>query len=95
MRGRTFPVLVHAARHDPAVAARVRLLVSGVPLALYDLERDPDERDNLIDVPGYAVDVARLADVLLAEMERTSDPLLAPLRAALGERARLGPGGFP
>jgi N-sulfoglucosamine sulfohydrolase len=95
VRGRAFPALVHAARHDPGIAARVRLLVSGVPLAFYDLERDPDERDNLIDVPAYAADVARLAHALLAEMERTRDPLLARFRAALGERGRLVRGGFP
>jgi len=83
MDGLTFPALVVAARHDPAIAARVRQYVFGVPLALYDLDADPSERHNLIDVAGYRPDVERLADVLLAHMERTGDPQLAAFRAAI------------
>ena len=83
MDGLTFPALVAAARHDAAIAARVRQYVFGVPFALYDLEADPDERHNLIDVPAYRRDVKQLAGFLVAHMERTGDPQLAAFRAAI------------
>jgi N-sulfoglucosamine sulfohydrolase len=83
MRGLAFPALVAAARHHPGIAARVRQLVSGVPLALYDLERDPDERDNVIDVPAYGGDVEQLVCTLLTHMQRTDDPLLPRLHDAI------------
>jgi N-sulfoglucosamine sulfohydrolase len=83
MDGLTFPALVVAARHDAAIAARVRQYVFGVPLALYDLDDDPSERHNLIDVPGYRLDVEQLAGLLLAHMEQTGDPQLATFRAAI------------
>jgi hypothetical protein len=54
-----------------------------VPLALYDLDDDPSERRNVIDVPGYRLDVEQLAGYLRAHMERTGDPQLAAFRAAL------------
>ena len=83
MDGLTFPALVVAARHDAAIAARVRQYVFGVPLALYDLNDDPSERHNVIDVPGYRLDVEQLAGYLRAHMERTGDPQLAAFRAAI------------
>jgi N-sulfoglucosamine sulfohydrolase len=83
MDGLIFRALVVAARHDAAIAARVRQYVFGVPLALYDLEADPSERHNLIDVPGYRLDAEQLAGLLLGHMERTGDPQLAAFRAAI------------
>jgi N-sulfoglucosamine sulfohydrolase len=53
----------------------------GAPLALYDLERDPGERQNLLRAPAYRADVARLSAALLAHMERTGDPELPRFRA--------------
>jgi N-sulfoglucosamine sulfohydrolase len=92
MNGLTFPALVVAARHDAAIAARVRQYVFGVPLALYDLESDPDERHNLIGVPAYGPDVEQLAGLLGAHMERTGDPQLEAFRAAIaGWRHTHGP----
>jgi N-sulfoglucosamine sulfohydrolase len=61
----------------------VRQLVAGVPLALYDLQRDPGERRNVVDLPAYRADVERLQASLLAHMERTGDPELAAFRAAI------------
>ncbi len=81
LAGRSFAALHRTARHDPRVAQRVRQLRAGAPLALYDLERDPGERRNLLHVPAYRGDVARLAAALLAHMERTGDPELAGFRA--------------
>lgn len=81
LRGLAFRGLRHAARHDPRLAQRVRQLVAGAPLALYDLERDPGERRNLLHQPAYRADVARLMAALMAHMERTGDPELPRFRA--------------
>ena len=54
-----------------------------MPLALYDLEADPSERHNLIDLPAHRRDVEQLAGLLGAHMERTGDPQLAAFRAAI------------
>jgi hypothetical protein len=56
-----------------------------VPLAFYDLERDPDERHNLIDAPARQQEIAALARALATDMERTGDPLLPRVRALLAE----------
>ena len=74
MNGRTFKALEEAAKGDDRIKARVEQYVAGTPLALYDLERDPDERHNLINDPRYREDVKRLAELLRTHMERTSDP---------------------
>ena len=91
MNGLTFPALEAAARHDPAIDARVRQYVFGTVLALYDLERDPDERRDVIDAPAYRPDLEHLERLLLAHMERTGDPLLGAFRAAIAARERAPP----
>jgi N-sulfoglucosamine sulfohydrolase len=83
LHGRAFRALRRAAHHDGRLARRVRQLVAGVPLALYDLQRDPGERRNVVDLPAYRADVERLQASLLAHMERTGDPELAAFRAAI------------
>ena len=83
LHGLAFRGLRHAARHDDRLARRVRQLVDGVPLALYDLQRDPGERRNLIHLPGYRADVERLQAALATHMVRTGDPELGSFRAAV------------
>jgi N-sulfoglucosamine sulfohydrolase len=104
MHGWSFRAMREAARDDPGIAARLRQLERGSPLALYDLERDPDERHNVIDVPAYRGDVERLQARLLRHMQGTADPESAPFRAAISVwRAGAGArcpsatvrGGFP
>jgi N-sulfoglucosamine sulfohydrolase len=97
MRGRTFPGLLVAARHDAGIAARIRQYVSGVPFALYDLVHDPDERRNVVDAPACGTDVEQLSRRLLEHMATTGDPLLAALRDAVARRhegASLSAGGW-
>jgi len=77
-----FRALMTTARTDDRIDARMRQFVYGVPLAFYDLERDPDERTNVIDDPVYGVEIERLAGPLDAEMARTGDPQLESFRAA-------------
>jgi N-sulfoglucosamine sulfohydrolase len=83
MSGLTFHALAEAAQSDPAIDARVREYVYGIPLAFYDLEHDPDERHNLIHDPRVRSDVERLHALLMEHMQRTGDPQLDPFRRAI------------
>jgi N-sulfoglucosamine sulfohydrolase len=71
---------------DPKVKARVRQLVEGEPLMLFDTAADPAERDNVIRDPKYAADLNVLSDQLLAHMKRTDDPQAKAFAAALGRK---------
>ncbi|VTU00014.1 sulfatase : Sulfatase OS=Terriglobus saanensis (strain ATCC BAA-1853 / DSM 23119 / SP1PR4) GN=AciPR4_1589 PE=4 SV=1: Sulfatase [Gemmataceae bacterium] len=71
---------------DEQVRARVKQLVEGEPLMLFDTAADPGERKNLINDPRYAGDVAELAKKLLAHMKRTDDPQTKAFEAALSKR---------
>ncbi len=62
------------ASKDAKIQARVKQLVDGEPLMLFDTAVDPTERKNLINDPKYANDVAKLSKMLLAHMKRTEDP---------------------
>ncbi len=74
MEGLTFPAMVEAAKTDARIAARVRQYVYGIPLAFYDLERDPDQRVNAIALPEYRERVTEMKRRLLETMEATNDP---------------------
>ena len=71
---------------DPTVQARVKQLVEGEPLMLFDTAADPTERKNLIRDPKYANDVAELSKKLLAHMKRTEDPQTKAFEAALATK---------
>lgn len=86
MQGLTFPALAEAAAKDPAIRPRVDQFLHGVPLALYDLEKDPDQRRNVIDDPAYASDRKDLEQSLLSHMEKTGDPQLAAFREVLSTK---------
>ena len=68
---------------DARIQARVKQLVEGETLMLFDLTTDPGERKNLIRDPKYAADVAALGKTLLAHMKRTDDPEAKAFEAAL------------
>ncbi len=55
------------------------------PGQLYDLETDPHERHNLINVPAYAEKIEALKKQLFDELE-ASGALDIPVRRPLGER---------
>ena len=86
MTGLTFPALEKAAQTDPRIAARVRQYVYGIPLAFYDLERDPGQRVNLIHSPEHQEQIKAMKAYLLAYMERTSDPQLENFQLLLAGR---------
>jgi N-sulfoglucosamine sulfohydrolase len=72
---------------DAKVRARVKQLVEGEPLMLFDLTSDPDERKNLINDPKYAADMAELSKRLLAHMKKTADPETKAFETALTKLA--------
>jgi len=71
---------------DAKIQARVKQLVDGEPLMLFDTAADPTERKNLVADPKYATDVAELAKKLLAHMKKTEDPQTKAFEAALGKK---------
>ncbi|MBA4192577.1 MAG: sulfatase [Planctomycetaceae bacterium] len=71
---------------DEKVRARVKQLVEGEPLMLFDTATDPGERKNLINDPKYANDVAELSKKLLTHMKRTDDPQTKPFEAAITKK---------
>lgn len=81
MNGLSFAAM--NASTEPAIQARVKQLVEGEPLMLFDLTADPTERKNLIRDPKYANDIEALSKKLLAHMKRTDDPLTKAFEAAL------------
>ncbi|GBH29249.1 sulfatase family protein [Sphingobium xenophagum] len=83
MWGLTFPAMAKAAETDARIAARVKQYVMGYPMALYDLEADPGQRNNLIADPAYKAKVDEMQRLMLAEMERTGDPQLENFRVSL------------
>lgn len=84
MNGLSFAAMNASA--DGAVKGRVKQLVVGETLALYDIAADPDERTNAIDRPENAKFVADLAAKLLARMKATDDPQTKNFEAALAAR---------
>jgi N-sulfoglucosamine sulfohydrolase len=83
MSGLSFAAM--AASADPAVRARVKQLVDGEPLMLFDSAADPAERVNLVRDPKYAADVTALGGKLLAHMKKTGDPQARAFEAALAK----------
>lgn len=83
MSGLTFKALAAAGEKDPAIKARVEQYLHPAPEALYDLEKDPDERVNLVADPRYRADLDGLRRLLLSHMERTADPQLPAFRAVI------------
>lgn len=84
MSGLTFNAM--NASSDAKIQARVKQLVEGEPLMLFDTAADPTERKNLIANPKYATDVTELAKKLLAHMKKTEDPQTKAFEAAIGKK---------
>jgi N-sulfoglucosamine sulfohydrolase len=81
MSGLSFAAMNASA--DAKIQARVRQLVEGETLMLFDTAADPGERKNLVRDPKYAGDAAELSKKLLAHMKRTDDPQTKAFEAAL------------
>jgi len=84
MNGLSFAAMNASA--DAKVQARVKQLVEGEPLMLFDTAADPTERKNLVREPKYANDIAELSKKLLAHMKRTEDPQTKAFETALATK---------
>jgi N-sulfoglucosamine sulfohydrolase len=83
MNGLSFAAM--NASPDPRIQARVKQLVEGEPLMLFDTPTDPSERNNLIRDPKFAGEVRGLSQKLLAHMKKTDDPQTKAFEAALAK----------
>jgi N-sulfoglucosamine sulfohydrolase len=84
MSGLSFPAM--NASTDASVQQRVKQLVVGETLQLFDTAADPSERKNVIRDPKYAGDLDELSGKLLAHMKKTNDPQTANFQAALEKK---------
>lgn len=73
---RTHKRLTELAKVDERLADRLALLDHRVPEELYDIHRDPDCLNNLIDDPAYENEIRELRTVLEDWMRDTQDPAL-------------------
>ena len=83
MTGHTFKAMEAAAASNPKIAKRVNQYVVGYPMAFYDLEKDPDQRENEIANPAYQTEIKRLQDLMMDYMVRTNDPQLSNYKILL------------
>ncbi len=77
MSGMSWKAMMEAATNDARLAPRVEQCLHGKTELYFDLEKDPDERKNLIDDPDYAKEIAQARSRLVEHMTKTQDPLLA------------------
>lgn len=68
---------------DAKIQSRVKQLVEGETLMLFDTVADPSERTNLINDPKYANEIASLSQKLLAHMKKTNDPQTTAFQTAI------------
>lgn len=68
---------------DATIQARVKQLLEGEMMMLFDTAADPSERTNLINDPKHSNEIAELSQKLIAHMKQTGDPELPAFEAAL------------
>jgi N-sulfoglucosamine sulfohydrolase len=74
--GKCMQAMNTAAKTDKAVAARVDLFRHRVPEEFYDIQKDPNCLNNLIDNPEYKGEMEAMRKQLTAQMQKTEDPML-------------------
>jgi N-sulfoglucosamine sulfohydrolase len=79
----SWKAMLEAAEQEPKLKSRVNNFIYRCAEEFYDEEKDPDERDNLIDNPNYQTEITQMKALLLAHMEKTDDPLVRQFRRAL------------
>jgi N-sulfoglucosamine sulfohydrolase len=89
--GRSFPAMQDAAKHDPAVAARVDMYLRRVQDELYDVEQDPCALHNVVGDPARAEVLRELRKRLLDMMTSTADPWLEKYQAFLRTTSKIPP----
>ena len=78
--GKTMAAMNMAAKDNPEIAARVKMFRYRVPEEFYDLEKDPNCLNNLIDNPEYKSKIAQMQKQLEDWMVKTTDPMLEAFR---------------
>jgi hypothetical protein len=76
MAGLTWSAMVQAGKSDPDIQERVELFSYRVLEELFDVQKDPDALDNLIDDPVYEDILTELRQELANEMYTTLDTVL-------------------
>jgi N-sulfoglucosamine sulfohydrolase len=76
----SWQAMVKAAEHDGRLKSRINHLLYRCAEEFYDLEKDPDERDNRINDSAYAGEITQMKALLLAHMEDTDDLLARQFR---------------
>ena len=74
--GRTMKSMERAARTDKAIAERIKLFRHRIMEEFYDLEKDPNCLNNLINKPEYKTQIEALKKQLRSNMQMTKDPML-------------------
>ncbi|MDF1852060.1 MAG: sulfatase-like hydrolase/transferase [Verrucomicrobiales bacterium] len=72
----TWKRMLAMGKEDPAIQARVDLMLYRVPEELYDIQADPDCLTNLIDSPEHAEALDDHRERLARFMRESGDPLL-------------------
>ena len=75
--GLTMKAMVEAAKTDPYIAQRVKMFRYRAVEELYDLRKDPDCLNNLVDKAEYNNNLRKMQDWLHSWMKQTHDPLMS------------------
>ncbi len=81
MTGATWAAMVEAGKTDPGIRARCDYYLFREPEEFFLVDFDGDERNNRIDHPANASQVAEMRRKLLEWMEKYEDPLLDDYRS--------------
>src|SRR5204863_5478825 len=76
MSGLSFKAMAEAAARDPKIKSRVEQYLFRTPEEFYDIQKDPDERQNLITDPHAQREIEPMKQLALAGMKRSNDPML-------------------
>jgi N-sulfoglucosamine sulfohydrolase len=80
----TAGALRSAAQTDPEIKARFDMIRFRTPEELYDLKKDPDSLNNLIDDPGHEQTLQRMRTGMLKWMKDKADPALPAFQEQTG-----------
>ena len=75
--------MVNEAKNNDLVAARVQMYDYRSKEELYDLRKDPDALENLIDKPKYQKTVNHYRHRMLSYMESTKDEIVLQYRMTI------------
>lgn len=81
LTGLCWKSMKEAAERDPGLNERVQFLIHRVPEEFYDLTDDPYCMRNRIDAPEYREKIDEMREMVVRQMEKTGDPLLAKYRS--------------